>query len=68
MDIETWFPLAVGHEDRGLSAAVTDAADQIAFIPQLGRIGSLNVATATAVVLFELVRRRAARSAGDASR
>ena len=39
--------LAVGHEDRGLTAAVLAGADQLAFIPQLGRIGSLNVATAT---------------------
>jgi tRNA (guanosine-2'-O-)-methyltransferase len=30
----------------------------VAFIPQLGRIGSLNVATATAIALYE-VRRRA---------
>ena len=48
----------VGHEDRGLSAAVLAACDQVAFIPQLGRIGSLNVATATAIALYE-VRRRA---------
>ena len=50
--------LAVGHEDRGLTAAVLDGCDQVAFIPQLGRIGSLNVATATAIALYE-VRRRA---------
>jgi len=50
--------LVVGHEDRGLSAAVLAACDQVAFIPQLGRIGSLNVATATAIALYE-VRRRA---------
>ena len=48
--------LAVGHEDRGLSAAVLDAADQIAFIPQLGRIGSLNVATAASIALYEARR------------
>ena len=50
--------LVVGHEDRGLTAAVLAACDQVAFIPQLGRIGSLNVATATAIALYE-VRRRA---------
>ena len=48
--------LAVGHEDRGLSAAVLDGADGLAFIPQLGRIGSLNVATATAIALYETRR------------
>ena len=50
--------LLVGHEDRGLSAATLAVCDQVAFIPQLGRIGSLNVATATAIALYE-VRRRA---------
>lgn len=48
--------LAVGHEDRGLSAAVLGAADQLAFIPQLGRIGSLNVATAASIALYEARR------------
>lgn len=48
--------LAVGHEDRGLSTAVLDGADALAFIPQLGRIGSLNVATATAIALYEARR------------
>lgn len=48
--------LAVGHEDRGLSAAVLQGADRLAFIPQLGRIGSLNVATATSIALYEARR------------
>lgn len=48
--------LAVGHEDRGLSAAVLDGADALAFIPQLGRIGSLNVATAASIALYEARR------------
>ncbi|MCU1350892.1 MAG: rRNA methyltransferase [Acidimicrobiales bacterium] len=50
--------LVVGHEDRGLTADSFAGCDQVAFIPQLGRIGSLNVATATAIALYE-VRRRA---------
>jgi tRNA (guanosine-2'-O-)-methyltransferase len=49
--------LAVGHEDRGLSATCLAACDQVAFIPQLGRIGSLNVATATSIALYEARRR-----------
>jgi tRNA (guanosine-2'-O-)-methyltransferase len=48
--------LAVGHEDRGLSAAVLGGADVVAFIPQLGRIGSLNVATAASIALYEVRR------------
>ncbi len=49
--------LALGHEDRGLSAAVLDACDSVAFIPQLGRVGSLNVAAAAAIALYEVHRR-----------
>jgi tRNA (guanosine-2'-O-)-methyltransferase len=49
--------LAVGHEDHGLSAATLEACDDVTFVPQLGRVGSLNVATATAMALYELRRR-----------
>lgn len=48
--------LAVGHEDRGLSTAVFDGADALAFIPQLGKIGSLNVATAASIAIYEARR------------
>ena len=48
--------LAVGHEDRGLTAPVLAAADALAFIPQLGRIGSLNVATAASIACYEARR------------
>jgi tRNA (guanosine-2'-O-)-methyltransferase len=48
--------LAVGHEDHGLSPAMLAACDAVAFLPQLGRVGSLNVATATAIALYELRR------------
>jgi len=49
--------LAFGHEDRGLSAAVLAACDEVAFIPQLGRVGSLNVAHAAAIAIYEARRR-----------
>ncbi len=49
--------LVVGHEDHGLPPATLDACDAVAFVPQLGRVGSLNVATATAMALYELRRR-----------
>jgi tRNA (guanosine-2'-O-)-methyltransferase len=48
--------LAVGHEDHGLPVATLAACDQLAFIPQLGRVGSLNVATAAAIAMYELRR------------
>jgi tRNA (guanosine-2'-O-)-methyltransferase len=49
--------LAIGHEDRGCSAALLAAADAVAYIPQLGRVGSLNVAAAAAIALAETRRR-----------
>jgi tRNA (guanosine-2'-O-)-methyltransferase len=49
--------LALGNEDRGCSPALLAAADQVAYIPQVGRVGSLNVAAAAAIVLAEARRR-----------
>jgi len=48
--------LAVGNEDHGCSAALLAAADLLAYIPQPGKVGSLNVAAATAVALAEVRR------------
>jgi tRNA (guanosine-2'-O-)-methyltransferase len=48
--------VVIGHEDRGLSPAALAACDTVAFLPQLGRIGSLNAATAAAIALYELRR------------
>jgi 23S rRNA (guanosine2251-2'-O)-methyltransferase len=49
--------LVVGAEDRGLRPGVRAAVDTLYRIPMQGRVASLNVATATAVVLFEWARR-----------
>jgi tRNA (guanosine-2'-O-)-methyltransferase len=49
--------IAVGHEDRGLPPATLAACDLVGFIPQLGRVGSLNVGTATAIAIYEFRRR-----------
>lgn len=49
--------LAVGGEDHGCSPALLNAADAVAYIPQIGRVGSLNVAVATAIALAEIRRR-----------
>jgi tRNA (guanosine-2'-O-)-methyltransferase len=48
--------LAVGHEDRGLSAAALGACDAVAYLPMVGKIGSLNVATAAAIAMYEIRR------------
>ena len=57
--------LALGHEDRGCSTALLAAADQVAYIPQLGRVGSLNVAAGAAIALAEARRREWARARGE---
>jgi tRNA (guanosine-2'-O-)-methyltransferase len=49
--------LALGHEDRGCSPGLLAAADQITYIPQVGRVGSLNVGAAAAIVLADARRR-----------
>ncbi len=48
--------LAFGHEDRGCSAGLLAAADLVAYIPQPGRVGSLNVAAAAAIAIAEARR------------
>jgi tRNA (guanosine-2'-O-)-methyltransferase len=50
--------IVVGHEDRGCSPATLAACDAVAYLPLLGRVGSLNVATAASMACYE-VRRRA---------
>jgi tRNA (guanosine-2'-O-)-methyltransferase len=48
--------LVVGHEERGLSNAAFAECDDVGFVPLLGRVGSLNVASATAIALYEVRR------------
>jgi tRNA (guanosine-2'-O-)-methyltransferase len=49
--------LALGNEDHGCSLALLAVADTVAYIPQPGRVGSLNVAAAGAIALAETRRR-----------
>ena len=49
--------LAIGNEDHGCTAGLLAIADAIAYIPQPGRVGSLNVAVAAAIALAEARRR-----------
>lgn len=50
--------LAVGAEDTGLSPTFLAHAHTPIRIPMHGRVNSLNVSAATAIVLFEAVRQR----------
>ena len=48
--------VVLGAEDRGMRQGVAEEVDHRVRIPMAGRIDSLNVATAAAVLLFELGR------------
>ncbi|HTU13596.1 MAG TPA: 23S rRNA (guanosine(2251)-2'-O)-methyltransferase RlmB [Solirubrobacterales bacterium] len=50
--------LVMGTEGKGLRPRVADSCDGLVAIPQNGRIESLNVSVAAAVLLFEAVRQR----------
>lgn len=47
-----------GNEGNGVSAELTRHADGKIFIPMMGQAESLNVAAATAIILFEGLRQR----------
>jgi 23S rRNA (guanosine2251-2'-O)-methyltransferase len=48
--------LVMGSEDKGLASLVKQNCDFLVQIPIHGTVESLNVATATAVILFEMVK------------
>ncbi len=48
--------LAVGHEDRGVRSELLERCEAVGYLPQLGRVGSLNVATAAAIAVYEARR------------
>ncbi|MBC6999750.1 23S rRNA (guanosine(2251)-2'-O)-methyltransferase RlmB [Cytophaga sp. FL35] len=50
--------IVMGSEDRGISPSTLKAVDDLASIPLLGEIGSLNVSVACAIFLYEAVRQR----------
>ncbi len=54
--------LAVGTEDEGLSDFWLQRADARVLIPMFGKVNSLNVSVATALIIYEAVRQR--QSAG----
>jgi 23S rRNA (guanosine2251-2'-O)-methyltransferase len=50
--------LVLGSEGRGLRPRVRASCDQLVALPLRGRLESLNVAAAAAVLLYEIVRQR----------
>ncbi len=59
--------VVLGAEGRGLRPGVLAVVDHRVRIPLAGRVASLNVASAAAVVLFELARRSRPRGGGGSS-
>lgn len=50
--------LVLGSEGRGLRPRVSAACDQLVSLPQRGRVGSLNVSTAAAALLYGILQLR----------
>jgi len=59
LDVTRQLALVLGAEGHGIREIVRRATDFQVRIPLYGRIASLNVSVATALALFEIVRRRA---------
>jgi 23S rRNA (guanosine2251-2'-O)-methyltransferase len=57
-DLEIPIGLLVGSEAKGLRQLTRTKCDYLASIPMAGEVASLNVSTATAIVLFEVRRQR----------
>ena len=66
--LETPIVLLVGSEGRGLRRLTRELCDEIVSIPMQGTVGSLNVAVAAGVLLFELQRQVETRAAVRRSR
>jgi RNA methyltransferase, TrmH family len=54
--------IVLGSEDKGVSSAWLDAADFKVKIPMQGQVDSLNVATAAAIILYEALRQKNAKT------
>ena len=52
--------LCLGGEEKGLRARTRQICDRMIGLPMRGKVGSLNIATAAAAVLYEAVRQRSA--------
>jgi 23S rRNA (guanosine2251-2'-O)-methyltransferase len=63
VDVGGGIAVVVGSEDKGLRRLTKERCDQLVSIPMRGSVASLNVSVATAVLLFEVQRRRSATAA-----
>jgi 23S rRNA (guanosine2251-2'-O)-methyltransferase len=58
VDLRGPIALVVGSEGKGIRPGVLDKCDERITIPMQGRVESLNVSAAAAIMLFETVRQR----------
>ncbi|MEW6543742.1 MAG: 23S rRNA (guanosine(2251)-2'-O)-methyltransferase RlmB [Nitrospirota bacterium] len=58
LDLREPAALVLGAEGKGVRPVVLEQCDDRAHIPMRGRVASLNVSAAAAVVLYEVVRQR----------
>ena len=58
IDYDMPLALVLGSEGDGMSDLVTKNCDFIASIPMMGKVNSLNVSCASAVILFEASKSR----------
>lgn len=56
IDLDRDVCVAVGNEARGMSADLIGRCDALGYIPQLGKVGSFNVAAAVAIAAYEARR------------
>jgi tRNA (guanosine-2'-O-)-methyltransferase len=54
--------LVIGNEGHGLPPAALTQCDAAVYVPQVGKVASLNVAAATSIALYEVRRQTWARS------
>jgi 23S rRNA (guanosine2251-2'-O)-methyltransferase len=57
-DLTDPIALIIGGEDKGVSPSLLNKSDEIIRIPMLGKIKTLNVSVATAIVLYERIRQK----------
>jgi len=58
MDFRNSTAIVMGTESTGLSEAWVTSADGTIIIPMQGKVDSLNVSTAAAIIVFEAIRQR----------
>jgi 23S rRNA (guanosine2251-2'-O)-methyltransferase len=49
--------VVLGAEGKGIRRSILDQADHVVEIPMRGKVSSLNVSTAGAIILYDLLRR-----------